>query len=151
MSRLPLEQMIASLRSVLMSSPKSGATSGVISVVLMTGPFSHATARLGQAGDVGHFLGRLAGEQGEQLLHRNPSERRHPAQGRGLAVRRVVGAQEADRLPVILGERDADLSGQLYGELFGPLAVLGQESLRVDVDPGGTEGDDGHGQISFSD
>src|SRR6478672_11614311 len=101
MSRLPLEQMMASLRS-LVSSPKSGTTRGSVPgvsvVTVMTISFSlrssHAAARLGQPGDVRHLLGGFAGEQLEQGLHRDAEPAAHPAQGRGVAGVGLVGPQE---------------------------------------------------------
>src|SRR6476659_8306446 len=133
MSRLPLEQMIASLRP-LSSSPKVG-TIGAVSVVVMTVSLvgSHATAGLGQPGDVGHLLGRLLGEEGEQLLGRVATECCTPAQRRGLAVLGEAVAQEPARLPVRGAHLDADLGGERRTQVFGPLGVLGHEALVVDV------------------
>ena len=73
---------------------------------------SHAAVGLGQPGDVGHLLGRLLREQREQLLGRDAADRRDPAQRRGLALLGEVLAQEADRLPVLVGQLDADLGGE---------------------------------------
>src|SRR6478672_6899948 len=113
MSRLPLEQMIASLRSVW-ASPNDGTT-GWVSVTVMSLSFtraSHAAVRLGEPRDVGELLGRLLGEQLEQGLGRDPADDADAAQGRGLALLRVVLAQEVDRLPVLVGELDPDLRGE---------------------------------------
>ena len=49
----------------------------------------------------------------------------------------VVLAQEPDRLPVRVGQLDADLGGELVGQVLVPLVVLGEEALVVDVDVGG--------------
>ena len=91
---------------------------------------SHAAAGLGQAGDVGHLLGRLAGEQGEQLLDRDAGQRGHPAQRGGLAVRRVVVAQEPDRLPVRVGQLDADLRRRVARPGPRPIRRTRSGSLR---------------------
>src|SRR5690348_10428808 len=106
MSRLPLEQMMASLRPSVAWSPKSGTVIGI--VVVMSAPLSPAPAGFRQAGDVRHLLGRLAGEQDEQLLARNSGQHRDPTRRGGLAVLGVVPAQEPDRLPVLVGELDPD-------------------------------------------
>src|SRR5215211_3079233 len=98
MSRLPLEQMMASLRPPAVSSSKFGTIAGVvwvvIAVVIAEVSVSDAAVRLGQAGDVGHLLGRLLGEQGEQRLGRDTGEGGHSTDGRGLALGLVVLAQE---------------------------------------------------------
>src|SRR5689334_22187576 len=98
MSRLPLEQMMASFRPVVAASPKSGTMEGPGStcVVVMVVPFSYAAVGLGQSGDVGHLLARFGGEQREQVLDRDTGHSGHPAQRGGLALFGVVGAQEAD-------------------------------------------------------
>ena len=83
--------------------------------------WSDAAVRLGQARDVGHLLGRLLREQGEQLLDGDAAAGGDAAQGRGLAGLGEVGAQEAEDLPVLVGQGDADLGGQGGGELLVPL------------------------------
>src|SRR2546421_10880492 len=155
MSRLPLEQMMASFRPVGALSPKSGTIVGPLCgvVVVMAIPslshaLSHAAVWLGQPGDVGHLLGRLSGEQREQFLDGNPGEGGHPAQRGGLALDRIVLAQEPDRPPVRVGELDTDLRGELPGELLVPFVVVGEEGFGVDVDLRHTDGGDGHGCFS---
>src|SRR5664280_3356753 len=96
-------------------SPKSG-TMGV-SVM------SHTSLGLGQAGDVSHLLGRLAGEQLEQLLDRYAGDDRHSAQCRGGLLLGEVLAQEPDRAPVRGGHLDADLPGEDHAEVLVPFAV----------------------------
>src|SRR5688500_11042925 len=102
MSRLPLEQMIASLRPVA-SSSKLGTIAGAVSVVMVDAS-SHAAVRFGQAGDVGHLLGRLLGEQGEQLLGGDAGEGGDAADRGGLPAGAEVLAQEPDRRPVRVGQ-----------------------------------------------
>src|SRR6266511_388982 len=143
MSRLPLEQMMASLRPVVVSSSKLGTIAGTVWVV-MASP-SHAAVWLGQAGDVGHLLGRLLGAQGEQLLGRDLAQCRDPPDGGGLTLGLVVGAQEPDGLPVRVGQVDADLRGELLGEDVVPLVVDGQKAFVVDVDLAPGDAGDRHG------
>src|SRR5690349_7407971 len=100
MSRLPLEQMMASLRPVS-TSPKAG-TIGSSLVMVMSVLLSHAAVGLGQPGDVRELLGRLLGEQPEQVLGRDAADDADPSQGGGLALLAEVLAQEADRLPVLV-------------------------------------------------
>src|SRR6188768_1918121 len=112
MSRLPLEQMIASLRPSLpglsndgtIIGAATGAASGIVSVAVM----SDTSLRLAQPGDVGHLLGRLAGEEQEQVLDRRAGPRGDAAQRGGLAECDVVIAPEADAGPVRMGELEAD-------------------------------------------
>src|SRR6266540_1356282 len=47
-----------------------------------------------------------------------------------------------------VGQLDADLRGELPGELLVPLVVVGEEAFGVDVDLGHTDGGDGHGCFS---
>src|SRR5688572_21233749 len=108
MSRFPLEQMIASLR-LASTSPNDG-TNGVSTVpgadvvVMAFSLLSHAAVWLGQPRDVRELLGRLLGEQREQRPGRDPSHDADPPQRGGLALVAVVRAEEADRLPVLVGE-----------------------------------------------
>src|SRR6266545_1962344 len=147
MSRLPLEQMMASLRPLVVSSSKFGTIVGAVSTVVMA-VSSHAAVGLGQAGDVGHLLGRLLREQGEQVLGRDTAHDRHATQRRRLAPVGVVVAQEPDGLPVRVGQVDADPRGQLLGQVVVPLVVDGQESFVVDVDVASGDGGDRHGGYS---
>src|ERR671911_960594 len=126
MSRLPLEQMIASLRSPSASSSNEGTRGDVpVDVMSVSCGGSHATAGLREPGDVGHLLGRLLGEQDEQLLGGYPTHCRHAAQRGGLALLREVPAQELDRLPVVVTHLDADLVGKHLAQVLGPFVVLG--------------------------
>src|SRR5690242_1272933 len=111
MSRFPLEQMMASLRPVPSSSPKSGTRSGLVSVVMAQTPSSHAAVRFGQAGHVRKLLGRFLGEEGEQLLGRDAPDGRHAAESGGLALFAEVVAEERDGLPMCVGQVDADPRG----------------------------------------
>src|SRR5665647_1689855 len=103
MSRLPLEQMMASLRPLPASSSKLG-TMGVLIAVSSRVPatWSDAAAGLGQAGDVG----RLLGEQCELVLGREAADGLHPPGGGGLALGGEVLAQELQDLPVLGGQLD---------------------------------------------
>src|SRR5438552_11672334 len=148
MSRLPLEQMMASLRPVVVSSSKFGTIAGAVCAVMVGASGSDAAVWLGQAGDVGHLLGRLLREQGEQVLGRDTADDRHPAQGRRLPLGLEVRAQEPDRLPVRPGQADADLRGQLLGEVVVPFVIDGEEPLVVDVDLAITDGGGRHGYPS---
>src|SRR6266567_3222530 len=148
MSRLPLEQMMASWRPVGAVSPKSGTMTGSACVVVMaylsfrrrarSGRHcrrrSHAADWLGQPGDIGHLLGWLAGEQGEQFLDRNAGLSADAAQRRCLTLSGVIRAQEPEHREVRVGQLDSDLRGELPGEVLAPFVVVGQESLRVHVD-----------------
>src|SRR5690348_11485065 len=146
MSRLPLEQMMASLR--VLSAPVSnwgtGAGAGTVAlvpeavcvaaVVVMAGFLcvcrvggSDATVRLGKACDVGHLVRRLLREQREELLDGDAGQGADAAQGGGLALVGVVLSKEADRLPVCVSEGDADLGCEGCREVFVPLGVLGEE------------------------
>src|SRR5450756_1311202 len=147
MSRLPLEQMMASLRPLPASSSKLG-TMGVLIAVSSRVPatWSDAAAGLGQAGDVGHLLGRLLGEQRELVLGRKAADGLHPPGGGGLALGGEVLAQELQDLPVLGGELDADRGGELGGQVVVPLGRVGQEALGVDVHL--TSGDRGHGHAT---
>src|SRR6476620_1823829 len=109
MSRLPLEQMMASFRPDS-GSPKEG-TMGAESVVVMGSSSDHAgwsdaAARLGQAGDVGELLGGLLREQHEQRLGGDSPHRADPTERRGLALVGEVLPEEPDRLPVLVGTLD---------------------------------------------
>src|SRR5688500_3466156 len=102
MSRLPLEQMIASFLPAPASS-KAGTKMGAVWTVMALTPFpknSHAAAGLWQTRDVGHLLGRLLGKKREQFLDRYPGKSGHAAQGRGFSLGEVVLPQEADRFPM---------------------------------------------------
>src|SRR6266542_6084738 len=147
MSRLPLEQMMASLRPVVVSSSKFGTIAGALSTVVIA-VSSHAAVGLGQAGDVGHLLGRLLGGQGEQILGGDAADDGHPAQGRGLALGGVVGAQEPDGLPVRVGQVDADLCSELLGQVVVPLVVDGEEPLVIYVDLATGDRSDRHGALT---
>ena len=93
---------------------------------------SHASDGLGQAREVTHLLGRLAGEQLEQLLDVEPSRHLHAAQGGGGAGLRLVVAHEPQRLPVGVGQLvDPDQLGQNLGEGLAPLVAVGEEPLVV--------------------
>src|SRR6266542_1633449 len=127
MSRLPLEQMMASLRPVVVSSSKFGTIAGALSTVVIA-VSSHAAVGLGQAGDIGHLLGRLLG-----------------AQGGSLALDGVVGAQEPDGLPMRVGQVDAGLRGELLGQVVVPLVVNREEPLVVNVDVAAGDAGDRHG------
>src|SRR6476620_11868076 len=107
MSRVPLEQMIASLRPDC-PVPKSG-TSGAVSWTVMTVPLSHAAARLGESRHVGHLLGGLGREELEEPLDGGVGVGAEPAQRRGLALGEVVLAPEPQQRPVLVGELYADL------------------------------------------
>src|SRR6266511_980407 len=144
MSRLPLEQMMASLRPVVVSSSKFGTIAGALSTVVIA-VSSHAAVGLGQAGDIGHLLGRLLGEQGEQLLGGDAADDGHPAQGGSLALDGVVGAQEPDGLPMRVGQVDAGLRGELLGQGVVPLVVNREEPLVVNVDVAAGDAGDRHG------
>src|SRR6476469_2755782 len=126
MSRVPLEQMMASLRP-LSSVSNCGTIAGAVSVVVMRSLRIEwlmlrldAAVRFGQSRDVGHLLGGLAGEELEQFLHRYSTRGRDAADGRCFALDRVVVAQEVDRLPVRFGEGDSDLGGENTAELLVP-------------------------------
>src|SRR5690242_7657231 len=121
MSRLPLEQMMASLRPWPAGSSNWGTMAGAVVVpasvmVVMSLSSvrwcSDAAVRLGQARDVGHLLGRLLREQREQLLDGDAAAGLDAAQRRGLAGLGEVRPQPAEHLPVLLGQREADLGGQ---------------------------------------
>src|SRR5665648_345692 len=129
MSRLPLEQMMASLRPLPAWSSKLG-TMGVLIAVSSRVPatWSDAAAGLGQAGDVGHLLGRLLGEQCELVLGREAADGLHPPGGGGLALGGEVLAQELQALPVLGGQLDADRGGELGGQVVVPLGRVGQEA-----------------------
>src|SRR5665648_1280598 len=87
MSRLPLEQMMASLRPLLASSSKLGTMGVLIAVsARVQATWSDAAAGLGQAGDVGHLLGRLLGEECELVLGRKAADGLHPPGGGRLAL-----------------------------------------------------------------
>src|SRR5512139_2452598 len=168
MSRVPFEQMIASLRPPSSSSPKSGTIAGevpvpvpapVLVVVMVSlrlyrlykndsstrAPRSDTALGLGQTGDVGHLLCGLLGEEPEELLGRDAADHGDPPDGGGLSLLLVVLAQEPDRLPVLLGQwLDADLRGEPARQLIIPLVVLGEETLGVDVDLFGADRADGH-------
>src|SRR4051812_591058 len=150
MSRLPLEQMMASLRPVASSSPKSGTIAGAVSVVMAEPLFSDAAVRFGQAGDVRELLGRFLREEREQLLGRDAADGGHAAQGRGLALFAVVLAEERDRLPMRVGQVDADSRREFLGQIGIPFVVRGQEALVVDVDLAAGNGGDGHGCLTPS-
>src|SRR3954451_1929085 len=98
MSRLPFEQMMASLRPAPTGVSKLGRMSGVVSVVVMASlpscccgrgrdvwsgrggcADSDASVGLGQARDVGHLLGRLLREELEQHLRRYAAGDGYPA------------------------------------------------------------------------
>src|SRR5665647_366312 len=125
MSRLPLEQMMASLRPLPASSSKLG-TMGVLMTVSsrVQATWSDAAAGLGQAGDVGHLLGRLLGEQCELVLGRKAADGLHPPGGGRLALGGEVLAQELEDLPVLGGELDADRGGELTAEHWKVLEFL---------------------------
>src|ERR1035437_10506855 len=154
MSRLPLEQMIASLRPGPASESKLGTIAGEVSVLVMSVSFFvggvglDAADGLGQAGDVGHLLRWLLREQGEQRLNRDGADGGHPAQGRGLARLLEVLAQEMDRVPVLVCQRDADLGGERSCERLVPLGRVGEEALFVDVDLVAVKCRHGHGAVS---
>src|SRR6266511_2706710 len=135
MSRLPLEPMMASLRPVVVSSSKFGTIAGALSTVVIA-VSSHAAVGLGQAGDIGHLLGRLLGEAADDG---------HPAQGGSLALDGVVGAQEPDGLPMRVGQVDAGLRGELLGQVVVPLVVNREEPLVVNVDVAAGDAGDRHG------
>src|SRR5665647_37982 len=153
-SRLPLEQMIASLRPGRPRSRSWGRSPGwrlcwsCQCVPLCSGVGLDAADRLGQAGDVGHLLRRLLREQAKQRLDRDAADGGHPAQGRGLAHFLEVFAQESDHVPVLVGQRDADLGGQSARESFVPLGRVGEEALFADVDLMAVESGHGHGAVS---
>src|SRR5659263_100285 len=147
MSRLPFEQMITSLRPAEASSSKEGTKGWSVMWfpirVLMGG--SDAALGLGQPGDVGHLLGGLAREQGEEPLHREAHLGGDAAQGGGLAHGVVVRAEELDDLPVVVGQLDADEAGEGGAEVLGPLRGLREEALLVDLDLVAGNGGGGHG------
>src|SRR5450631_1439803 len=154
MSRLPLEQMMASLRPAPTSESKLGTIAGEASVLVMSFLLSwvggsDAAVRLGQAGHVGHLLCRLLREQGEQRLDRDPANGGHPPEGRGLAHLFEVLAQEPDRLPVRVGQRDSDQFGERGPECVIPFGRVGEEALFVDVDLMAVKGGHGHCALSF--
>src|SRR5438067_1106175 len=101
MSRLPLEQMIASLRSIVFSSSKRGTSAGAVSVIVISASPSHAAVGLGQSGDVGHLLRRLLGEQRELLLDRDAADGLDAPRGGGLALGLEVLPQEPEDPPVL--------------------------------------------------
>ncbi len=105
---------------------------------------SDAAVWLRETGDVGHLLGRLLGEELEELLGRDASGDGHAAQGRRLALGGEVLAQEVDRLPVLVRQLDADLGGQGLAHGLVPLARLREEALFVDVHLAAVDGRDGH-------
>src|SRR4051794_13147600 len=112
MSRLPFEQMMASLRPVGASSSKLGTMAGAVSVVMVS-LRSHAAVWLRQARDVGHLLRRLLREQHEQLLGGDSADRGHaPNGGRLAALGGEIRPQEVDCLPVLVGQVDADRVGE---------------------------------------
>src|SRR3954454_9180338 len=96
--------------------------------------WSDAAVRLWQACDVGKLLGRLLREELEQRPGRDAPQYADPAQGRGLALRGEVVAQEVDRLPVLVGQVDANLGGEGLCQRLGPLRRVGHEPFVVDVD-----------------
>src|SRR5450756_221912 len=151
MSRLPLEQMMASLRPLPAWSSKLG-TMGVLMTVSSRVPatWSDAAAGLGQTGDVGHLLGRLLGEQRELVLGRKAADGLHPPGGGGLALRGEVLAQDLQDLPVLGGELDADRGGELGGQVVVPLGRVGQEALGVDVHLASGDGGHRHGVSSLT-
>ena len=104
---------------------------------------------LGRPDDVGELLRRLLREQLEQALGREPAHGRDAAQRGRLALVGEVLAQEADHLPVLVGELQADLGGEGVGEGLVPLAVLGHEALVVDGDAAAVERGHGHGCASL--
>src|SRR3569832_2714806 len=98
MSRLPFEQMIASLWSVE-AEPKSGMNGAVWVVVMVSSSWwSDAAVRLGKARDVRELLGRLLREQHEQLLGGDAADRADPAQ-RGGGDTNPGEQQQAGRTP----------------------------------------------------
>src|SRR6478609_5877561 len=126
MSKVPLEQMIASFRP-LSSVSNCGTIAGAVSVVVMTSlqvgglrSRSDAAVRLGQSCDVGHLLGGFAGKEFEQFFHRYSTRGRDTSDGRCLALDCVVVTQEVDCLPVRFREGDADLGGQRATQLLVP-------------------------------
>src|SRR6478735_4623396 len=147
MSRVPLEQMMASLRP-LSSVSNCGTITGPASVTVMIFLrilagliwLLDAAVRLGQACDVGHFFGRLSGEEFEQVLHRYSAGGRDPADGRCFAFDGVVVAEKVDGLPVRIGEGDTDIGGQRLAQIVSPFGGVGEKSLVVDVDLAATQG-----------
>src|SRR3989304_2903844 len=132
MSRLPLEQMMASFLP-LPSSSKTG-TGACMVAVITNSPFSYAAARLGHTCDVGHLLGRFLGEQGEEGLGGDPGLVGPPPEGGCLALGLEVVPHEAERLPMGVGQLDADVGGELSCQVLCPFFVIGEEALVVDVD-----------------
>src|SRR3954447_2145945 len=104
MSRLPFEQMIASLRPACSSSSNEGTIAGADAVVVViASPLSHTAVGLRQPGDVGHLLAGPLGEERELLLDRDAADRLHAPRRRRLTAVRVVRAEEPDGLPVLVG------------------------------------------------
>src|SRR5450756_1076364 len=137
MSRLPLEQMIASLRPDSSSSPKFGTIGAFfLTAMVIASPswLLHAAVGLGQPRDVGHLLGRLLGEELELALGGDSADRLDPPRCRSLALLLEVLAEEPDQAPVLVGHLDADRVCELGAERLVPFVVHGQEALVVDVD-----------------
>src|SRR6056297_419164 len=130
MSSEPLEQISTSLRPPSSSSSKEGMGAVFRSVaVMMVSSGSDAAHGLLEPGDVGQLLGGLLREELEQLLGGEPTDRGHAAKGRGLALLGLVGPGEADHLEVTGGQFEADVGGELAGEVLVPLGGLGEEPL----------------------
>ena len=92
--------------------PKSGMI-GVSIISVIGQSLLDAALGLGQPGDVGHLLGGFAGEEPGTAPSCRIRRRGDAAQRRGLLARRVVGAQEPQHLPVLVGQLvDAGVAGQ---------------------------------------
>src|SRR3954451_17749364 len=115
MSRFPWAQMIARVRPGASARPNWGTTTGAVAVVVMAVPLSSgldAAHGLGEAGDVSHLLGRLLGEQAEQVPDRHPTAGRCPPERRGLAALGEVVSQERQHRTVLVGPSQTDLCGK---------------------------------------
>src|SRR6266508_5473412 len=78
-------------------------TFSMLSAIVMC-PFSDAAARLGNAGDAGGDLRRALGKQLVQLLDRDTGGLAENPHRRAGALGEVLGAHEADDLPVGVGQ-----------------------------------------------
>src|SRR6266568_949402 len=99
----------------------------------MTDPFcSDAAAGLGDSGDPRGGLRRSLGEELVELLDVHAgAAAEDPHRGAG-PLRRVLGAHEADDLPVPVGQlADPGLARDLLGQVLGPRVGIEQEALVV--------------------